>query len=163
MSEQQLPTVRMRQGEMDELFAMFAVLQEMDKCKTDMRQRLKAIPNGLRDLRLVETTLMRLLQNMLKTVPTEKLLSIRRMLPNMKYKVYYYGNMGAKENNETAIDVRMLHQMCVLIHDYYCLCCEHDCDRCKYGIGKIFDNIFKEDRETSWADCDFIDDGGDAK
>ena len=44
-----LPEMRMRQGEMDGLFAMFAALQEFDGVKTDMRDRLKAIPNGYRD------------------------------------------------------------------------------------------------------------------
>jgi len=55
-----LPEMRMRQGEMDGLFAMFAALQEFDGVKTDMRDRLKAIPNGYRDLRLAEATLTRL-------------------------------------------------------------------------------------------------------
>ena len=52
-----LPEMRMRQGEMDGLFAMFAALQEFDGVKTDMRDRLKAIPNGYRDLRLAEWSL----------------------------------------------------------------------------------------------------------
>ena len=77
-----LPEMRMRQGEMDGLFAMFAALQEFDGVKTDMRDRLKAIPNGYRDLRLAEATLSRLLARIVETIPAEKKRAIRRMLPS---------------------------------------------------------------------------------
>lgn len=73
-----LPEMRMRQGEMDGLFAMFAALQEFDGAKTDMRDRLKAIPNGYRDLRLAEATLTRLLARIVETIPAEKKRAIRR-------------------------------------------------------------------------------------
>lgn len=155
-----LPEMRLRQGEMDTLFALFAALQELDAAKSDMRQRLKAIPNGNRDIRLVEVTLTRLLTNLIATVPAEKLQSIRRMLPNMKYKVYFYGSVSQMQDNATAVDANDLNLLCHRVHDYYCYLCDDDCNHCKYGIAKAFDHVLKIDRDGSWSNLRFDDEEG---
>lgn len=157
-----LPEMRMRQGEMDGLFAMFAALQEFDGVKTDMRDRLKAIPNGYRDLRLAEATLSRLLARIVETIPAEKKRAIRRMLPSMKYKVYYNALVSHMDEDATAINAHDLVLLCQLVQGFYCFLCEEDCNHCKHGIAKVFDRVFKVDREKSWADFCF-DEGEDHK
>lgn len=158
-----LPEMRMRQGEMDGLFAMFAALQEFDGAKTDMRDRLKAIPNGYRDLRLAEATLTRLLARIVETIPAEKKRAIRRMLPSMKYNVYYNAPVSHMDEDATAINAHDLVLLCQLVQGFYCFLCEEDCNHCKYGIAKVFDRVFKVDREKSWADFCFDEGGEDHK
>lgn len=152
-----LPKMRMRSGEMDGLFALFATLQEIEGVKSDMRDRLKAVPNGYRDIRLVEVTLTKLLTELVKTVPDEKLRAIRKQLPRMKYKVYFNGTVSQMQDNATAIDARDLAQLCAIVHDWRCFLCDDNCDHCKYGIAKIFDRVLKTDREKgqSYATIDF--------
>ena len=154
-----LPEIRMRQGELDGLFALFATLQEIESIKTDMRQRLNAIPNGYRDTRLVEATLTRLVESLIATVPAEKLKSIRQMLPRMKYKVYFNGSVSQMQDNATAIDAQDLDLLCRRVHDSYCFLCDDKCGQCKYGIGKVFDHVMTIDREKggSWSDLRFDD------
>lgn len=156
-----IPRLRMRQNEMDELFAFYAALSNIASAEKDMRKRLDAVPNGYRDLRLVETVLTRLCKSILQTVPEEKLYSIRCMLPKMRYKVYFYGTVCEMQNNAVAIDNSDLDVLCHLVHDYYCAFCTDDCNRCKYGIGRVFDRMFKVDRKDSWANYDI--DGEDTK
>lgn len=156
-----LPRLRLRRGEMDGLFALFATLQEIEKVKGDMKERLKVVPNGLRDIRLVEVTLTRLLTDLTKTVPLEKLLSIRRMLPNMRYKVSYYGSISQMQDNATAISVKDLTTLCKMCHSWQCVLCDDDCDHCKHGLAKVFDHVLKVDREKgqSYSSMDFSDMG----
>lgn len=152
-----LPRLRMRPGEMDGLFALFATLQEIEGVKSDMRERLKSVPNGYRDIRLVEVTLTKLLTELVKTVPEEKLYAIRKQLPRMKYKVYFNGTVSQMMDNATAIDARDLAYLCYLVHDWHCFLCEDNCDYCKKRIAMIFDRVLKTDREKgqSYADIDF--------
>lgn len=154
-----LPQLRMRPGEMDGLFALFATLQEIEGVKSDMRARLQAVPNGYRDIRLVEVTLTRLLTELVKTVPLEKLRSIQRMLPKMKYKVYFNGTVSQMQDNATAIDSKDLAQLCTMVHGWYCVLCDDNCDHCKHGLAKIFDRVLKADREKgqSYSSIDFSD------
>lgn len=154
-----LPEIRMRQGELDGLFALFATLQEIESIKADMQQRLKAIPNGYRDIRLVEATLTRLVESLVATVPAEKLKSIKQMLPRMKYKVYFNGSVSQMQDNATAIDAKDLDLLCRRVHDSYCFLCDDKCGQCKYGIGKVFDHVMTIDREKggSWSDLRFDD------
>ncbi len=155
--KQPLPQLRMRSGEMDGLFALFATLQEIEGIKSDMRDRLKAVPNGYRDIRLIEVTLTRLLQDLVMTIPSEKLRSIRRMLPMMRYKVYFYGSISQMQDDATAIDSKDLAALCRMVHGWYCVLCDENCDHCKHGIAKIFDRILKVDREKgqSYSSMDF--------
>lgn len=152
-----LPKLRMRSGEMDGLFALFATLQEIEGVKSDMRERLKIVPNGYRDIRLVEVTLTKLLTELVKTVPDEKLRSIRKQLPRMKYKVYFNGTVSQMQDNATAIDARDLARLCEIAHDWRCFLCDDNCDHCKHGIAKIFDRVLKTDRGKgqSYSTIDF--------
>ena len=52
-----------------------------------MEARLRAIPGGWRDLRLIRTLLDKLTTNLVCTLQSEKLVSMRRMLPRMKFRV----------------------------------------------------------------------------
>lgn len=152
-----LPVIRLRQSELDDIFALFATLQELEAAKNDMRERFRAIPNGYRDVRLVEVTLNRLLVDLVATIPQEKLRSIRKMLPNMKYKVYFNGTVSQMCDNATAIDSNDLDVLCRLAHDNCCLLCDDDCSKCKCGLSRVFNHVLKMDRQPgdSWSFMDF--------
>lgn len=157
-----IPQLRMRSGEMDGLFALFATLQEIEGVKSDMRERLKAVPNGYRDIRLIEVTLTRLLQDLVMTVPPEKLRAIKRMLPRMRYKVYFYGSVSQMQDNATAIDSKDLMTLCRIAQSWNCALCDDKCDHCKIGLAKIFDRVLKVDLEEgqSYSSLDFSETDG---
>ena len=114
-------------------------------------------------MRLAEATLTRLLARIVETIPAEKKRAIRRMLPSMKYKVYYNAPVSHMGEDATAINAHDLTLLCQLVQGFYCFLCEEDCNHCKYGIAKVFDRVFKVDREKSWADFCFDKGGEDHK
>lgn len=67
------------------------------------------------------------------------------------------------DEDATAINAHDLALLCQLVQGFYCFLCEEDCNRCKYGIAKVFDRVFKVDREKSWADFCFDNGGEDHK
>ena len=67
---------RLRSDEANDLFALFAALQEFEKAKDHMRQRLKAIPGGMRDMSMLYTVLSKLVGKIVQTIPPEKRLSL---------------------------------------------------------------------------------------
>jgi hypothetical protein len=102
------------------------------------------------------------LARIVETIPAEKKRAIRRMLPSMKYKVYYNAPVSHMDEDATAINAHDLVLLCQLVQGFYCFLCEEDCNHCKHGIAKVFDRVFKVDREKSWADFCF-DEGEDHK
>jgi hypothetical protein len=147
-----LPTIRLRQSEMDRVFSLFAAAQEIVAAKSDLQQRIKAVPNGYRNIRLVEVTLSRLLEEIVKTIPVEKLVSIQRLIPRISYKVYFNGSIGKMQDDETIISIKDLDALCKAAHEH-CVFCDKNCGQCELGIGKVFDRVLKINREKgeSWA------------
>ena len=143
--KQTLPTFRLYQSEMDRIFALFAALQEVEMSKDHMRRRVASIPEGPAQLDLLSDVLSRLLDSLIATIPPKKLHSIRRMLPKMRYKVYFNGIISEMQDDATAIRIRDLHTLCKAAHEQ-CVLCDDNCNRCKLGLGRVFDRILKVDR-----------------
>lgn len=154
------PTIRARQAEVEELFAFFAVLQEIEKAKVDMRARLKAVPNGWRDIRMIETVLRSLIDRLLLTLPGEKLLSIKRVLPRMSYKVYFNRAVVPTRDDSDATIISMddLDEIVKTAHGNRCICCDDNCNQC--ALGKAFDHIFVKHRarNESWSYLNIAED-----
>lgn len=151
----ELPTIRVYQSEMDRLFALYAALQELELAERDMQRRINAVPGGLSDLQLIKDTLSRFLEAVVATIPPEKLASIQRMLPRMAYKVYFNGVVSQMMDDATGVKIKDLDTLCKAAHEH-CVLCDDKCDRCKLGIGKVFDRVLKVDREgESWTFFNF--------
>ncbi len=147
-----IPTIRCSRDDVNRIMGLFAAITEFDRCEKEMEQRVRACPNGWRDLRLIESTLDRLVENILQTVPIEKLQSIKRMMPGMQYKSYY-GRPASIEKDETIIQTESLDVLTDFAHEHCKFCIDGNCNNCK--LGKVLDSILAEDRDgQSWG---FID------
>ena len=60
--------VRANSKELDRIFALFAAAQEVRMAEQQMEARLRAIPGGWRDLRLIRTLLDKLTTNLVCTL-----------------------------------------------------------------------------------------------
>ena len=108
-----LPMIRANSRDLDHLFALFAASQELEQVEKHMEKRVRAIPNGWRDLRLVHTTLEKLLVNMVATLQPEKLKAMKRMLPRMKFKVICGTHASHSKDDETIL---AMNDLDTLVH-----------------------------------------------
>lgn len=154
MTEEQkrnTPVIRANKEEIGIVFGMLAACQEFDKAEKMMYKRVKAIPNGWRDLRMVKSVVNRLVDDLLLTFPPEKLLSMQRMLPHMRYKTIFGAQASQLGKDECVISTDKLHILAKAAHDRCQICFDGDCNRCE--LGKVFDGIFCKDREDGrWSE-----------
>ena len=150
----ELPVIRANREHINALFGLFAAVQEMEKAENAMENRIRAIPNGWRDIKMIEKRLDNLISDLCETYPLEKLISIRRMLPHMKYKVQCGVAASSLKDDENLIASDDLDTISIYAHEQCKLCIDQDCSKCK--LGRTFDRIFMHDRDGgSWAHVDF--------
>lgn len=154
MTEEQkakTPIIRANKEEIGIVFGMLAACQEFDKAEKMMYKRVKAIPNGWRDLRMVKTVINRLVDDLLVTFPYEKLVSMQKMLPHMRYKTYFGAQVSKLDRDDCIISTDRLNVLAQAAHDRCKICFDGDCKRC--ALGKAFDGIYCKDREGSrWSE-----------
>lgn len=150
-----IPHIRTNRRELDRILGMCACLQELECAGEEMEKRFRAIPNGWRDLRLVISKLSRLLDDILMTVPPEKLAAMQRMMPRMKFKLVCGPQFSEAGNNDCILSSKDANILCNFAHEY-CIVCSNDsaCNRCP--LGKVLDSILTYDRDgKSWAYVNF--------
>lgn len=152
-----LPSIRARAEEIESIFALFAIAQELETAEARMEKRIHAIPHGLRDLRMVRTVVSRLCTDLIGTLPAEKYDSVMANARHMAYSVRF--NQCAElptENghNWTLVQGDDLEALISAVHDHVCFACDKHCGSCR--IGKAFDRIMIQSRrrDESW---EFID------
>ena len=145
-----IQTIRANNDDVKLAFGMLAGLQEMKKAEQTMERRFRAIPNGWRNFRMIESVYGNLLDDLLQTYPLEKLISMQRMMPHMKYKVTCGVQASKLGEDECIITESNLNTLCIAAHEQCKLCVEANCRRCK--LGKVLDSILCYDRDgSSWA------------
>lgn len=150
----ELPIIRANREHINALFGLFAAVQEMEKAQSVMENRIRAVPNGWRDIKMLQKRLDSLISDLCQTYPLEKLVSIRRMLPHMKYKVQCGVSASNLKEDENLIASDDLDTITIYAHEQCKLCIDQDCSKCK--LGRTFDRIFTHDRDDgSWAHVDF--------
>lgn len=149
-----IPVIRANRDHINCLFGIFAAMQELEKAQEVMENRIRAVPNGWRDVRLLCKVIDRVVNDLCLTYPPEKLQSIRRMLPHMRYKVQCGISASNLRDDENLIAADDLDTITLYAHEQCKLCIDQDCSKCK--LGKTFDRIFMRDREDgSWSHIDF--------
>lgn len=147
-----IPTIPSNKAHVNSALGMMACLQELKQAE-QMKKRFKAIPNGWRDLRMIEAVLSRLIDDILQTYPLEKLVSMQRMLPHMKYRLQCGATASKLNEDECIILEKDLDTLSIYAHEQCKLCFNQDCKRCP--LGKVLDGIIAEDRDgRSWANID---------
>lgn len=153
--EKNIPCIRTNRRDLDRILGLCACLQECQMAAEEMEKRFRAVPNGWRDLKLVISLLNKLVDNVLLTVPPEKLASMQRMMPRMKFKLVCGPQASQAGNDECIISSQEADTLANFAHEY-CMTCANDtaCNQCL--LGKVLDNIMTYDRDgRSWAYVDF--------
>lgn len=154
MSDKKIPIMRVNNRDFDSVLSMSAAITTIEAVGKQMEKRFRAIPNGWRDLRLVLSVTGKLLDELVATIPPEKLPNLRRMLPKVRLKLTIGPQAtNAVDKDETVIGfddldtlVRAAHEQCKLCVDWT----RGSCDRCQ--LGKTLDHVIVHDRNGgSWA------------
>lgn len=151
-----LPVIRARSDEVESLFALFAIQQELETAESRMEKRIRAIPNALRDIRMVRSVMDKLCANLIGTFPPEKCESILKNVSHMAYEVRFNKFIGSKPDPAWAmISIKDLDAIAKRAHSYHCFACDKKCSACE--LGKAFDHIMIQSRrrDESWEDIDF--------
>lgn len=140
-----LPRVRLRQEETDSIIFMLCSVTRFRAIQAAMENRLRSIPNGWRDIRMVEAVLDRLVGQLQETVPTDKLYTLKRLLPDTRVHITYTRQIGKGTDKVTGIHEKDLDLLTAVSHDAICKLCDGNCDRC--DLGKVFDRFLFTERD----------------
>ena len=154
MEQKPIKRMRTNRNDINRIFGMFAGLQELESASKEMEQRFRLIPNGWRDLKMCIAVLDKLMNNIVMTVPAEKLVSMNRMLPKMRFKLSCGAQACETGKEECIISMEEANALSHYAHEHCKMCFEDNCDRCP--LGKTFDHVLSYDRDGgSWANVDF--------
>lgn len=149
-----IPRIKTNSKDIERLFGLFAALQELKETSQEMEKRFRLIPNGWRNLRLIISLFDKLMDDVMLTVPEEKLASMKRMRPRMRFKVVCGIQATSLERDECIISVHEADVLSHYAHEQCKLCFgDESCDRCE--LGKVLDSVMSYDRNgRSWAYVD---------
>ena len=134
-----LPRTRIRQEEIDCIVFLLCCTTRFKHIKTAMEKRLRMIPNGWRDMCLITATLDKLVDKVLDTVTTEKLYTLKALIPDTRVHITYTRQIGKHKDEITGIHEKDLDLLTAVAHDGVCKLCDGNCDRC--DLGKVFDKF----------------------
>lgn len=148
-----LPIVRANNDGIQRLYRLYAACQCLEELETKEETRVKAIPNGWRDLRLCISVLRKLSRNMKYTMPPEKRASIDRMAPRMCFRTWCGTEAIRTAPDEVVVASKELDVLMEYAWNECSTCLEQRCSQCK--LGKTFDRVLDYDRDGgSWAAID---------
>lgn len=148
-----IPVIRANKEDVSLAFGLLAGLQEIKKSRETMERRFRAIPNGYRNIRMLETVLGNTIDDLLLTYPLEKLCSMQRMMPHMTFRLHCGVSASKLRNDECIIEENDLNTLSIFAHEQCKMCIDQNCSRCK--LGKVLDGILCHDRDgRSWANID---------
>ena len=150
-----IPRSKIRQKEIFDLFAMYALMQEMDKAQRDMASRLQTIPGGTEDLQTIRDVLSRLTQNILLTIPEEKLYNLQTSMHRMAYKVIMDKTLPSYNTDDVIIRQEDFDALAYAAHEYKCCFCIDDCNVCPLGQALDHGLIRTREKDESWANIDW--------
>ena len=140
-----LPRFHLRQEETDSIIFLLCALWRIKEIQTVMEKRLRTIPHGWRNIRMIETVLDHMLTDILNTVPPEKLVTLKALIPDTRVRITYSRQVGKGKDDVSGILTRDLDMLCAVSHDAVCKLCDGSCDRCQ--LGKVFDRFLNTARE----------------
>lgn len=154
MNDKPIPVIRANSDTLNLLFEMHAACQTLKTFEQTQEARVKAIPNGWRDLRLCKTLLYRLRDNLRLTLQPEKRSAMDRMGPRMRFKTWCGKQAIETGPDEAVLETKELKTLLKYAHKECEICIEQRCNQCK--LGKTFDSVLAFDRDgRSWATLSF--------
>lgn len=150
MNDKPIPRMKTNRKNIDRIFGMFAGLQELEYASKEMEARFRAIPNGWRDLKMIISRLDKLIDGLMATVPVEKLSSMQRMLPHMKFKLLCGIQASTMGEDDCIISLVEANTLARYAHEQCKFCINGSCSQCP--LGKVLDSILSYERDgTSWS------------
>lgn len=160
MTNKPIPRMKTGRDGFNMIFRVYAAAHALATCEKIEERRFRAIPNGWRNLRLCRTLLDRLADDLVMTVPPEKLPGMMRMVKHMKYKVVCGPEASQMNTDECVIREVDLNALCKAAHEKCEMCIDGNCSTC--ALGKTFDAVMMYDRDGgSWSNVNFNRDGGE--
>lgn len=149
-----IPKMTTNSNDIIGLMELFAAAASYEAVAMHMEKRFRSIPNGWRDLKMLEARARTFADEALYTVPAHKLEVIKRTLPMMKFKIQTVPQAVKIEKGYVVVPTDDIELFCQIAHDH-CILCDHpnDCKRC--DIGKLLDkHVLYERGNSSWCDID---------
>ena len=146
--------VRANSRDVNLIFGVHAALSELETAGEQMEKRFRAIPNGWRDLRCIQSMLTKLCGELMRTVPPEKLGNLRLMARRMKFKLILGPQATKTEEDECVVTMKDLHTLSLCAYEQCKLCDTWEkCSQCP--LGQTLDRVLTYDRQgQSWATVD---------
>lgn len=157
MTDKPLPVIRANSETINRLYSVYAAAQTLGEIEATEEKRVRAIPNGWRDLRLCHTLLDRLAKDMKSTLPPEKVASVNRMAPRMHFRVWCGREAVKTTPDEVVLAEKDLNALVTYARKECSMCVEQRCGQCP--LGKALDHVLTYDRNGgSWANIHFEED-----
>lgn len=149
-NDKPLPIMRMNKGELNDFFCVCAGLDALEDYIKKYPARLRAIPGGWRDAKMLASVMLKMLRNIRQTIPPEKRGGVDLTMQHMKYKLKL-GPTAAQEKDAMIVSQQTLDALVLNAHENRCMICSRDtcagCDLCK-----ALDNVLAFDRDgSSWG------------
>lgn len=150
-----VPYTRLRGDELLDLCRLYAAWDAVEKILSDdyFVGRLKTIPGGYRDLRMIRTKIENAVNDVMHTIPREKVVGISKTVRRMRFSIAQ-GPIasGDKYADDQIVKAAWIKALVEAAHDWKCIVCNSsDCSRC--DLGRALDNIIAEDRNGGrWSD-----------
>lgn len=107
---------------------LFGIVSTFNKCAGELERRVREIPGGWRDLRLLMSLSEKLLENILKTIPLKKLAVIRKELSSTEVIVSVRNDVARPAQTDTDgytyVSQRALERITQRVVNFECFCCE---------------------------------------
>lgn len=151
-----VPYTRMRGDELLDLCRLYAAWDAVEKILTDgyFVERLQTIPGSYRDIRMIRTKLENVVNDLMHTIPREKVVGVSNAVRRMRFSVAQ-GPVASRDKhaNDQIVKAAWIKALVEAAHDWKCIVCHSDCNRCE--LGRALDNIVSEDRNGgSWSTID---------
>ena len=152
-----LPELRPRKEEIDAIIAIQVIAKELKKAETSMHKRIKSIPGGWRDFKMLLSVIEIFTMKLIYTLPLEKYKTLEALLPNIRYSITYHKKVGRSDDTISGIYTKDMDKLIAAAHEN-CKICDGNCDAC--ALGKVFDRMLYTDREPgrSYAFMDMTED-----
>ena len=149
--EKPIPRIRANGRDIDAMVGLHAAMTEINVSAEAIERRIRAVPNGWRDLRLIQSLLDKLIDRTLDTYPVEKLVTMRRMLPRVRFRITVGPQATSPlSDDETVISFDDVDALTTYARKQCELCVDYNCNRCK--LGKTLDRVLRYDRDGGcWA------------
>lgn len=140
---------KLSQREYMELMQIFAAFSALKKGEPWLKDRIRTIPNGWRDYKMIMSRMDWLTEELVHTIPTRKLLAMRQDMKNAQMRIYMQGAPASDTYRDVvSVDEEALIELIDVVISMECMLCEkkgNAMKKCPYL--KIIESILPYERD----------------